>query len=122
AVFLRKYWNISSKFYAFAHTNLGYSRDKSTVDYKNGSGFQRFSTTKGWSVSASVTPGIAYSVSKKVQLESTFIPVIRANYSKFKVDYNNYSPKQTDGSDFSIEGGLQTGQYFSLGIRFLLGK
>lgn len=122
AVFLRKYWDLNSKFYAFAHTELGYSRRVAKTDFNNGTSTQLYDRTRSWSVSASVTPGIAYSVSRKVQLESTFIPVVRVNYNKFKMEQTAFTPKETNGSDFNVNGGFETGQYFTLGIRFLLSK
>lgn len=122
AVFIRKYWNISSKFYAFAHADLGYSKGISKVDFDNGTNSTLYSKSKSWTVSAAVAPGIAYAVSRKVQLESTFLPVIKASYGRFKTDKTAFNLKENHGSDFSVNGALETGQYFTLGIRFLLGK
>lgn len=122
AVFLRKYWNISSKFYAFAHTEVSYSRrieglyDKSTGE--------KLSKTKRSGGAATLIPGISYAVSRKVQLESSFASILNITYSKMNSQTisPSYPAYNTSEKSFNLSGGFDNGQYFSLGIRFLLSK
>jgi hypothetical protein len=115
---IRKYWNITSKFYAFAHGKAGYGRAKGKIEDKAG---KDLLITKTWQVNASLTPGIAYSVSRKVQLESTFLPLFNINYGKEETEIPATDTK-TKKNNFAVSSSLANGQQFSLGIRFLLEK
>lgn len=114
---IRKYWNITSKFYAFAHGSAGYSSDKGR-DKDND--IERHNN-KRWTVNATLVPGIAYSVSRKVQLESTFLPLFNISYGNQKTD-SKYTATRSDRNNFSVSSSLANAQQFSLGIRFLLEK
>lgn len=116
---IRKYWNITSKFYAFAHGSAGYGwSNGKAMDEKNNDVLRK---TKYWVVNATLVPGIAYSVSRKVQLESTFLPLLSINYGKQKTDYLMLETRSVR-NNFSVSSSLANAQQFSLGIRFLLEK
>lgn len=118
--FLRKYWNINSKFYAFAHASGGYGRIKGESIDVPGSTYD--SESKGWSVSASLIPGIAYSAGSKVMLEATFLPLFNIFYNKTDIDtrYDINNPTKSELKGFSVSSSLANAQQFSLGVRFLL--
>lgn len=119
SVFLRQYWNITSKFYAFGHVEAGYSQTKGKSKDSNNPDYTY--RNKVQNIGASLVPGIAYSVSNKIQLESTFLPLLTASYSKsntaFKYQANGNS---TTENTFRVNGFLSNGQTFSLGVRCLL--
>ena len=118
SVFLRQYWNVTSKFYAFANVRAGYGTSEGTLtsDYA----FFR-AKNETWNVHGSVSPGIAYSVSKNIMLESTFFPLLNVQYSKSTYDRTEYqSSVNTKSEQFLASSSLTNGQTFSLGIRFLL--
>lgn len=119
AVFLRQYWNITSRFYAFANAEAGYDRSKGKLVRKDNVSYQ--AKTKIWTLNASLTPGIAYAVNEKVMLESTFFPLLNVQYGKSDSQQtdNNYSSQHTT-KQFRANSSLTNGQTFSLGIRFLL--
>lgn len=121
-IFLRKYWNITSRFYAFAHADAGYG---STTGHEYASdGITKTATTKGWNAGASLIPGISYAVGKKVHLESTFLPLLQVQYQKTERErFNPGSPSFIDTrEEFGMLSSLGNGQTFSLGVRFMLGK
>lgn len=121
-IFLRKYWNITSRFYAFAHADAGYG-STTGHEYLNGS-ITKTATTKGWNAGVSLIPGISYAVGKKVHLESTFLPLLQVQYKKTERErFNSGSPSFIDTrEEFGMLSSLGNGQTFSIGVRFMLGK
>lgn len=117
--FLRRYWNITSKFYAFANAEAGYGRSTGKLTQKDNLIY--VSRNKSWNVNASISPGIAYSVNKKIMLESTFLPLLNVQYGKStnkQTDLNYVSHSSSE--QFQANSSLTNGQTFSLGVRFLL--
>lgn len=119
AVFLRQYWNITSKFYAFANAQAGYNNSTGKLVRTDNALYE--AKNKSWSVNASLTPGVAYSVNRKIMLESTFLPLLNVQYGKsenYQKDQNYSSNNST--KQFRANSSLTNGQTFSLGIRFLM--
>ncbi|MGN6418923.1 MAG: hypothetical protein ACTHMC_15615 [Pseudobacter sp.] len=119
AVFLRQYWNITSKFYAFANAQAGYGSSEGKL-VRSDNAFYR-AKNKSWNVNASLIPGVAYSVNRKIMLESTFLPLLNVQYGKSDNHLTdlNYSSSNTT-KQFRANSSLTNGQTFSLGVRFLL--
>lgn len=119
-LFLRKYWNINTKFYAFAHASAGYGSIKGESITQPGSTYA--SKSKGWNVSATLIPGIAYSASSKVMLEATFLPLFNINYNNTDIDtrFDNNNITKYEYKSFNVSSSLTNAQRFSLGVRFLL--
>lgn len=119
-LFLRKYWNINSKFYAFAQADGGYGLNKG--ESTNEPGNPGYAEAKGWSISGSLIPGIAYAASSKVQLEATFLPLLNIGYSKTNYETRNGSNNISNSEikHFNASSSLTNAQQFSLGVRFLL--
>lgn len=118
-VFLRQYWNVTSKFYAFGHVEAGYSWLKGKATVPGNATYSSRSKTQN--IGVAVIPGIAYTVSKNIQLESTFLPLLSANYLKSSSDSKDqWSASSSTQTTYSVSGFLSNGQTFSLGVRFLL--
>jgi hypothetical protein len=113
-VFIRKYFPVISNLYLFGDARLNVSRAiekgySSSGDNKN----------KYWNVAISATPGIAYAVSKNIQIESGV-------NSLFSLVYQKRDSKQgfTEGKSSSFNSGilLDNGTPIYIGFRFLLNK
>lgn len=118
-VFMRKYWNITSKFYAFANAEAGYGRGTAKTTDKGNANFR--ATNKSWAVNATVKPGIAFSVNKKIMLESTFFPLLNVEYGKSNFEYTDVNFRNhSTVQQFKANSSFTNGQTFSLGVRFLL--
>lgn len=117
-VFVRKYWSIVDKLYIFGQGRLGYEQYKRDVQPY----FNPGSYYKGFSVQASLYPGISYAISKKVHLESTFFNLISVAYSRDR-EYN----KPTDAKiqtvkSFSVRSSFDNATVLSVGVKVLLSK
>lgn len=119
SAFLRQYWNITSKFYAFGNVQAGYGSTTGKLVRTDNPFYQ--AKSKSWSVYAVLTPGVAYSVNKKIMLESTFLPLLDIQYAKSENSQTdqNYISNNTS-KQFRAKSSLTNGQTFSLGVRFLL--
>jgi opacity protein-like surface antigen len=118
-VFVRKYFPVISRLYIFGDAGVGFTStktDKTLPNYYNGVPIK--TTSKGWSGAVGITPGIAFAVSKKFQLETSL-------NNLFSVAYNsNKTTGPTDyykGKSHQLSAGLYAdGQaQFNIGFRFL---
>lgn len=118
--FLRQYKPLGKGFYLFAHEGLSgyYSRS------------EYYSATtpelKGFGVSAGVSPGFAFDLSKKFQLELILNSLLYASYGYSSGDsYAASAPVKTSSSSFNIGTNLsQLSNIGNLGIgaRYVFGR
>jgi len=118
-MFIRKYKNLgASSFYLFAQAGLGaaYHHYEAEGPY-TGSAQQKIFT-----IGINAYPGLAYAVSKKLQLETGFNSLVSLNYSINKMESGTPATvSKTNGISFSSSLSNATNSLF-LGIRVLLGK
>lgn len=117
-VFLRKYFPISNRFYAFGQTDLGYLSQ--TYDYFQSTGYTT-STYKQHSISANLYPGIAIHVFKSLYLEAAFNNLLQIEYSSTTIRLIS-SGTITKQKDFGIQSSLSSGNYLNIGVRFIIPK
>jgi len=112
SVFLRQYKPLGKGFYLFAQESLGAGFTNGNVYSYNLNSFQS---------SVAISPGLAYNVSKHLQLELNMNDIIGAdyNYSKYSGDA---SVAGRNSNNFSFSSSLQ-GSYFNsmtFGVRYFL--
>lgn len=123
-VFLRRYTYLGSGFAIFAQTRLG--GQYNTQKDQNAGVPVPGNDTKGYSITASFYPGIAYAITKRVQLETGFANLVYAQYSHAKNTgiedpaTNTTYTNKTNG--FSLQTSLTSNYAFAVGIRVLLGS
>lgn len=117
-VFTRKYWEVVKRLYAFGHFRAGYA---STRGENKSTNYSR--EAKGWTVAVGATPGIAFSINKKFQLEAGFNDLFYMNYQKNQTDIVN-SGVSSSFDDHSFSGGLNfdNASNLAVGVRFIIGK
>lgn len=123
--FLRQYKPIGKGFFVFAQENLAFSY----TDDKAIQSASYVTETKSYQVSLGLTPGVAYDVSKKFQLELTLNNIFSAGYSHARQTeaLTGSSPYATvyHQNNFNLSGNLgqlaQVGD-IAIGARFVLGR
>ncbi|MES1221420.1 MAG: outer membrane beta-barrel protein [Bacteroidota bacterium] len=117
-IFLRRYSTIGKGFSIYLEGSLGgnYSKSDNTPNL-NSNNFKRTSFGLG------ATPGISYTITKKLQLETGLSQVFGIAYSHEKGDkggYNNDSPYKNNSFNLytSLNSNFLSSVYF--GFRFLL--
>jgi hypothetical protein len=111
-VFMREYKTLGSNFSLFLQERVGGSFAK--LINSNSSDARSMSFNLGFS------PGVAYSVSRKVQLETGFQNLLYANYTHTKIGAD---PSAVKNNNFSV--GTNLGYAFQnliVGVRFLFGN
>jgi len=103
-VFIRRYQYLGSGFSAFIQGDLNYLYTKQELRNPPGSNSSNLSIN---SINAGFDPGIAYAISKRVQVETGFQNLVYANYSHSKSSY-------FDSSTPAVQPGLKSHAY-SLG-------
>ena len=115
--FVRQYKNLAKDFYMFIQSRLGASyassRTKDDIQPINEA------NSKGYTVEVSIYPGIAYSISKKIQLEGGLNNLGFIQYSHSKQTSGNPS-FTSKGNNFSIGSSLSNYGGLTLGFRVLL--
>ena len=117
-LFLRRYWQIVNRLSAYGHFRAGYA---STKEENKSPNYSR--EVPGWSIGLGATPGIAFSINKKFQLEAGFNNLLYINYNKSKSHVVNAGMSSYfENENFS--GGLNFDNASSLqiGVRFLIGN
>jgi hypothetical protein len=110
--FLRKYATLGKNFYLFGQGRLGagYYRNKySPSVYPS-------NRAEGFTIDLNFYPGVAYSVTNKIQLEAGLPSFLSLTYDRFK-QHNNYK-----GSSFNASTSLSNAGDFSVGVRVLLNR
>jgi hypothetical protein len=121
AVFLRKYFPLSNKFYAYGQGNAGYQHFKNEQQRSPGK-----ETFKQKIYSLNFAPGIAYELSKNFHLEAGFSELIVLYYNtKESIQENTILPgsrSETKSEGFGLQGSAYSSNQFIIGFRILLNK
>ncbi len=121
-IFARKYKSLSKDFYLFGEGELMYDHYSYNYSTSNNNGSEYDS--KGNSIALNITPGIAYSLTRCIQLEAGLQNLLSIGYSSAKEnakDPNNLNYK-TSNVNFSSSLSPVSLSSISLGIRFLINK
>jgi len=122
--FLRRYIPLGSGFAVFMQSRLGgfYNIQKTGYQAPN----TPYSNLKGYTVDLSFYPGIAYAITKRVQLETGFANLVDLTYSHSKsLTVNDPTvpvPPSYKTNSFSLQTSLSNNYGFAVGIRVLLGS
>lgn len=113
-VFLRQYKPLGKGFYVFAQEALNFNYTKLKGDSV------AYNYTKALNIFANVNPGLAYDLTKRMQVELLFNDLITVGYNH----YDYLIPSNYKQSNFYINSSFNLSQLSSvnLGIRFLLGR
>ncbi|BAV08168.1 Outer membrane protein beta-barrel domain-containing protein [Filimonas lacunae] len=116
--FLRQYQPLGKGFYAFAQEGLtllyGFGNQSSPTS----------SEVKSYGANAGISPGLAYDINKKFQLEIQLNNVAYVSYNRSKTKYS-YTTDQSTTSDFNIGSNLSQISDIgsvSIGARFVFGR
>jgi len=122
-VFVRRYFPVISRLYIFGDANAAFSStktDRTMPNYSNPPASPTIKTTaKSWIGSVGITPGIAFAVSKKFQLETSLNNLLSVAYTSTKTSgpTENYNGKSHQfNAGVYADGKAQ----FNVGVRFLL--
>ncbi|HTI09538.1 MAG TPA: hypothetical protein VL832_13305 [Puia sp.] len=123
-VFLRKYKPLGGGFAIFMQTRFGGSYNTQKTQYEGDP--YPYNNVKGYSFDLSFYPGIAYAITKRVQLETGFANLVDVNYSHSKdsqtTGVNNNVLANSKSNSFGISTSLSNGYGFAVGIKVLLGS
>lgn len=108
--FMRKYATLGQGFYLFGEGRLGGSYSK--ID--RGSSGGSFYKNEYYNIGLNFNPGIAYSITNKLQLELGLPNFLGINYTK--------GLSQDKSSTFSVRTALSQVSNVSIGLRILLNK
>ena len=122
-VFLRQYQPLGKSFYLFAEEGLFAHFTKYQLYYISGQ--QNIEKTKQQNAGLYFFPGLAYGLTKKLQLEVAFTQLVSLYYSHSKSEILDYpEPNKRSGSSFSFNTGFNetsTG-FLTFGVKWLLSK
>lgn len=117
-VFVRKYWSVGKRFYAFGQVRAGVRWTE-----VSSSGIPR-NETKEFNTNITLKPGLAFTLSKKVQLETVLLPLFTAQCRKIKSTATDwyYYKLESEKKGFEINTSLANNSSLAIGVRILLGK
>ncbi|MCC7400132.1 MAG: hypothetical protein IT214_01495 [Chitinophagaceae bacterium] len=116
-IFIRKYRPVGkSGFSIFAQENLGYSYYKSEVNPLT----PGFNSDIRNTISISVSPGISYTLTQRLQLEAGLANILSLNYLTEKQNTGGIFPASSKSNGFSINGSLNGFSSVYVGFRYLL--
>ncbi|MEO9021555.1 MAG: hypothetical protein ABI237_10050 [Ginsengibacter sp.] len=123
-LFYRKYKTLAKNFYFFGEGDAVYSHSTINQEFKIGNNGYKNSSNGG---TISFTPGISYSVCKRMQMELLMPNVISLSYAGSKTETTSIgstSISTTKGHSFSANANLNSNllNSFGIGFKFLLGK
>ena len=122
--FIRRYLPLGSGFAIFMQSRLGgfYNTQKNSYQ---GTAFP-YSDIKGYTVDLSFYPGVAYAITKRVQLETGFANLVDLSYAHSKSSVVNDptvpAPPASKTNSFSLQTSLSNNFGFAVGIKVLLGS
>ena len=119
-VFIRQYVPIINRLYIFGQGDANYTSTKLNETQRDYNGYQTKYKTKGWNSSLSITPGVAVSITKNLQLETGFNNLFNVSYAKSTSSTDQSSANNTKNSSFSAGVSLENESQFYLGFRFLI--
>jgi hypothetical protein len=118
-VYLRRYFPFAKSFSLFGQGdfNIGYSRSNAT----HPSGFNYIQ--KGYGATLSFSPGISYTLSKRIMLETSYSNLFAIYYNRSTKNYTGTSTLPTEKtSNLNFNGTAFPGGTLGLGFRFVLGN
>jgi hypothetical protein len=117
SLFIRRYVPLVSRLFVFGEGSASYNviREKYTEHYYSLINDRK---GKGWNTGLHITPGIAYGVCKKFQVECGFNSLLGVTYEKNKTTFNNYNTEERK----SFTGGIgqDSQSMFFIGFQFVL--
>ncbi len=117
--FLRKYKAIGkSGFSVFLQGRLGVDYNSIKYDYSP----SYFDNRKRYTISVSTYPGISYTVSRRIQLETGFNNLLNLGYFTEKRDVGSLSPYTEKTNGVNISSSLNNFSSLYLGFRVLINK
>jgi hypothetical protein len=120
-VFYRKYKSLGKEFFFFGQVNASYSW--STQSGKDSSG-KKVLSGSSWGAGASVSPGIAYKISRHLFMELTIPALITVGYNKSNSTFQDGEippmVQKMSNENFGISTSLSSGFLSNLGVGFLL--
>ena len=116
--FVRRYKTLGSGFYFFLQARAGGLYNGQ--DVVDGLQAGNTATTRGYTVQVSAFPGVAYSVSKKFQLEAGLNNLVSAQYDHSKQTMFQSPNSITKTNNFSLGTSLSNFSGLSVGFRVLL--
>jgi hypothetical protein len=116
--FVRKYKELGKGFYLFGQTRLGGSYQKQTT--KNNVQPSGNVETKGSFFQLAIYPGLAYSISKKLQLEAGFNNLGYIQYDHSKQTYGPTPNDSIKTNSFSLGSSLSNFSGLTIGFRVVL--
>lgn len=124
-VFYRKYKSVAKGFYLFGEADALYSYTKNTQgNFQIGNNGTRYISNLG---SLSFTPGLSYSIFKRVQIELIMQDLVSLSYGVSKNEATNIgsstiSSAKSNNFSASINVNSSLVNNFGIGFKFLLGK
>ncbi|HUZ58122.1 MAG TPA: hypothetical protein VMU83_05020 [Hanamia sp.] len=124
-VFYRKYKPLAKNFYFFGEVDALYNHSNQTYGpFQIGNDATRILSNGG---TLSFTPGISYSVCKRMQIELSMLNIASISYAGTKYETTSSitnSVSTVNGNNFSGNINLNTSllSNFGIGFKFLLGK
>jgi hypothetical protein len=127
-VFMRKYKDLAGRLYFFGETGLLFDYSDYILDNAGGSPSRQ--ETKASDIVMGFTPGIAYLLNRRWQLEVAFPSVISARYTHDQTSSlypsQGVPPLQTESrnvsNEFSFNTSLTNSFQLDVGLRYLIGK
>jgi outer membrane protein len=124
-LFYRKYKSLAKGFYFFGELDGEYNYSKTTQGiFEIGNNAQRYTSNGG---SVSFTPGVSYSIFKKMQIELSMPSMLSVSYGTLKTETltpSTASISTEKGNSFSASANFNSSllNNFAIGFKFLLGK
>lgn len=119
AIFLRQYVPLLKNFYFYAQGMMGGSKNEAKQTHNN----RVNNRTEGWGVSASLSPGLTYAITKKLYVESGLNGFALLAYSHSKLLYTDATTggvSVSKGNNFNFSTSLGSSGGFTIGFRVLL--
>ncbi len=117
--FFRQYYGLSSRWYVFGEVQAGYSHTEEQVKVDN----NVVSKGKGWMASTSLSPGLSFAASRKLQFEielSNFLSFYYSDFNSRSFFANGSLNQETDRKQFVGQANLNPVSSISIGVRWII--
>ncbi len=111
-LFYRQYKKLAKDFYFYAEAGAGYIGSNQTLLDNTGNNKVKYTQAGG---QLYVTPGIAYAIFKKMQLEILIPQIISLQYANYKT---KSATENTNQKQFAVNTSLNATPFNSLGVGF----
>lgn len=124
-VYMRQYLPVAKSLYLFAHEGLSVSTNKGSGVI--GTTLPASRDSKGWNATLGLSPGLAYDLTKKIQLELLLNNLLGVGYSHSKITDTPQGGgivNESKVNSFSFNSNADPTQLtnISVGVRFTLGR